>query len=195
MLALLLAAAQLADPTPALPPDCTYDLEAMLALDRQAFDQTLPDGGWRALGKKDGCEIAAAELIREWRHEKRDHEAILYWHEGQMRAFGGQTAEAIALFQRTYNPPEFDQSFGWNFYVSGTIAFLLGNREHLRESIAGLKSLKAPKPEDNSLTLSDGTVIQMSWPPNLNVLEAFERCWGKIYKEAYSSEACAAPKP
>ncbi len=191
MLALLLAAAQPAEPPPA--PDCSYDLEAMLALDRQAFDQDM-DGGWRALGMKDGCEIAAAELIRAWRHEKRDHDGILYWHEGQMRAFGGQTAEAIALFQRTYNPPEFDHGFGWNFYVSGTIAFLLGKREHLQESIAGLKALKAPKPEDNSITLSDGTVIQMSWPPNLNVLEAFERCWGKSYKEAYGTEACVAPK-
>jgi hypothetical protein len=193
MLALLLAAAQPAEAPPL--PDCSYDLESMLALDRKAFDQTLPDGGWRALAKTDGCEIAAAELIRAWRHEKRDHEAILYWHEGQMRAFGGQTAEAIALFQRTYKAPEFDHGFGWNFYVSGTIAFLLGNREHLRESIAGLKALKAPKPENNSLTLSDGTVIQMSWPPNLNVLEAFERCWGKTYAEAYGTEACAAPKP
>ena len=94
MLALLLAAAQPAEAPPL--PDCSYDLEAMLALDRKAFDQTLPDGGWRALARTDGCEIAAAELIRAWRHEKRDHEAILYWHEGQMRAFGGQTAEAIA---------------------------------------------------------------------------------------------------
>jgi hypothetical protein len=33
----------------------------------------------------------------------------------------------------------------------------------------------------------------MSWPPNLNVLEAFERCWGKTYREAYNTEACAAP--
>ena len=31
--------------------------------------------------------------------------------------------------------------------------------------------------------------------PNLNVLEAFERCWGKTYAEAYGTEACAAPKP
>lgn len=44
--ALLLAAAQ---PDPSPQPDCSYDLEAMLALSRKEFDQTLPDGGWRAL--------------------------------------------------------------------------------------------------------------------------------------------------
>lgn len=188
MLALLLAAAQPAEAPPL--PDCSYDWQAMAALDRDAFDQDM-EGGWRVLGMKEGCEIATAELIRAWRHEKRDHHAILYWHEGQMRALGGQTAEAVALFQRTYSPPEFDRAFGWNFYVSGTIAFLLGKREHLRESIAGLKAL--PEPANVTFTEADGTVNRWNWPPNLNVLEAFDRCWGKTYKEAYGSAACAAP--
>lgn len=187
MLAFLLAAAQPAEPAPT--PDCSYDLEAMLALDRQAFDQDM-DGGWRELANKDGCEIATAELIRAWRHKKRDHEGILYWHEGQMRAYGGQTAEAVALFQLTYKAPEFDTDFGWNHYVSGTIAFLMGDREHLRQSIEGLK--KVPQPTV-TMTRPDGTPANIKWPPNLHVLEAFERCWGKSYKEAYGSEACAAP--
>lgn len=190
MLALLLAAAQPAEPAPA--PDCGYDLAAMLALDRQAFDQDM-NGGWRALGMKDGCEIATAELIRAWRHEKRDHASILYWHEGQMRALGGQTAEAIALFRLTYKPAEEDAEFGWNHYVSGTIAFLERDREALAAATRSLKVI--PEPANNSFTRPDGAVIQMTWPPNLNVLEAFERCWGKSYKEAYGSEACAAPKP
>lgn len=187
MLALLLAAAQPVEPAPA--PDCSYDLEAMLSLDRNAFDQDM-DGGWRALAKKDGCEIAAAELIRAWRHEKRDHEGILYWHEGQMRAYGGQTEVAVALFELTYNPPEFDTDFGWNYYVSGTIAFLIGDREHLRKSIEGLKTI--PKPTSDMLR-ADGSPATIKWPPNLHVLEAFERCWGKTYKEAYGTKACADP--
>lgn len=190
MLALLLAAVQPAEPAPA--PDCSYDLEAMLALDRQAFDQDM-GGGWRVLDMKDGCEIAAAELIRAWRHEKRDHAHILYWHEGQLRASGGQTAEGIALFRLTYMPAENDTHFGWNHYVSGTIAFLEGDREALVGAITRLKAV--PGPKSNSITLPDGTVKQLVWPPNLKVLEAFERCWGKTYKEAYGSEACAAPKP
>lgn len=189
MLALLLAAAQPVEPAPA--PDCSYDLEAMLALDRNAFDQDL-DGGWRVLGMTEGCEIAAAELIRAWRHEKRDHNAILYWHEGQMRAFGGQTAEAIGLFRLTYKPTEQDTDFGWNHYVSGTLAFLEGDREALAAAVIRLKAV--PEPKNNSFTRPDGTVMKMSWPPNLNVLEAFERCWGQTYKDTYGTEACAAPR-
>ncbi|MDR7193754.1 hypothetical protein [Luteimonas terrae] len=30
--------------------DCSVDREAMLALDEPAFDQSMPDGGWRRLG-------------------------------------------------------------------------------------------------------------------------------------------------
>lgn len=45
MLALLLAAAQPADALTAPAPDCSYDLAAMLALDRDAFDQDM-EGGW-----------------------------------------------------------------------------------------------------------------------------------------------------
>lgn len=187
ILSLLLATAEPIEPAPA--PDCSYDLDAMLALDRGAFDQAM-DGGWRVLARKDGCELAAAELIRAWRHEKRDHEGILYWHEGQMRAFAGQTEQAIALFELTYNPPEFDTDFGWNHYVSGTIAFLLGKREHLQRSIAQLKAI--PEPENNSFTRPDGTIVEMDWPPNLNVLEGFDKCWGQPYKVAYGRD-CTKP--
>lgn len=187
MFALLLAATQPAEPASA--PDCSYDLEAMLALNRNAFDQDM-GGGWRTLANKDGCEIAAAELIRAWRHEKRDHAHILYWHEGQMRAYGGQTVEAIALFRLTYKPAEEDAEFGWNHYVSGSIAFLTGDRDKLHKSIEGLKTI--PKPAGEMFG-PDGKPISIIWPPNLNVLEAFERCWGKPYKEAYGTVACAAP--
>ncbi|XAP76638.1 hypothetical protein ABC955_08505 [Citromicrobium bathyomarinum] len=171
-------------------PDCSYDLDAMLALDRDAFDQDM-DGGWRALAKKEGCELAAAELIREWRYAKRAHDSILYWHEGQMRAYAGQTDQAIALFRITYHPPEEDADFGWNHYVSGTIAFLARDRDGLRRSIEGLKQV--PDSDQRHVTAADGTVFEISWPPNLNVLEAMERCWDRPYREAYSAAACRAP--
>lgn len=184
---LLLLAAQ--PEAPQTEPDCSYDLDAMLALDRNAFDQDM-QGGWRPLGQVEGCEEAAAELIREWRHEKRDHASILYWHEGQMRAYAGQTEQAIALFELTRKSQDFDADFGWNHYVEGTIAFLRGNREGLERAIERLESI--PEPEDNSFTRPDGIVIKMNWPPNLNVLTGFEKCWGQPYKVAYGSE-CTAP--
>lgn len=173
-----------------VPPDCSYDLQVMLKLDRQAFDQDIPDGGWRALSRK-GCHSEAAELIREWRHEKRDHNSILYWHEGQMRAFAGQSKAAIALFELTRKSQYEDADFGWNHYVDGSIAFLRQNRDGLARAMAELA--KVPEPESNSFTRPDGTVVQMSWPPNLNVLKAFERCWGKSYADAYGTRECMAP--
>ena len=163
----------------------------MLELDQQAFDQDM-NGGWRPLGQKEGCEVAAAELIREWRHEKRAHGSILYWHEGQMRASAGQTTQAIALFELTRKSQDFDADFGWNHYVDGTIAFLRGNKDALMRSMERLKAV--PEPTNNTFTRPDGTVIKMSWPPNLNVLKAFERCWGKSYAEAYGTMACVAPE-
>ncbi|KLI64693.1 hypothetical protein [Aurantiacibacter marinus] len=190
LLYLLIAAApllQAEDPAPA--PDCTYDLEAMLALDRQAFDQDL-DGGWRPLAMR-GCESEAAELIREWRHEKRDHNAILYWHEGQMRAMVGDTEQAIGLFGLTYKSPDDDADFGWNNYVDGTIAFLRQDRERLEQAIAA--QMLVPAPESLMFTMPDGSTQEMSWPPNINVLRNFERCWDRPYSEAYGREGCDGP--
>ncbi|AWW74018.1 hypothetical protein CD351_06205 [Erythrobacter sp. KY5] len=186
MIASLLLAMAQTEPAQA-EPDCSYDLQAMLELDQRSFDQDM-DGGWRPLGMREGCEIATAELIRAWRHEKRAHDSILYWHEGQLRASGGQTDEAIALFELTYKSPDQDTDFGWNHYVDGTIAFLQDDRERLDTAIERLKQV--PEPENNSFTRPDGTVIQMSWPPNLPVLEGFARCWGKTYKQAYGTEEC-----
>ena len=188
MLALLLAAAQPADPSPA--PDCSYDLEAMLALDRNAFDQTLPDGGWRDLYER-GCYAEAAELIRAWRHEKRDHASILYTHEGQMRAYAGQTEQAIALLRLTYKPVDRDARFGWNFYMDGTIAFLERDREGLDTAIARLQAV--PQPQGSARMVdAQGNPVEIIWPPNMNVLRAFEKCWERTYREAFEKD-CITP--
>ena len=175
------------------PQDCSYDLDAMLALDRDAFDQDM-DGGWRPLAMK-GCNIEAAELLRDWRHQKRDHSSMLYWHEAQLRAMAGQTEEAIGLMKLTYTRPDLDAAFGWNFYVSGSIAFLERDRSTLREMMARLAEV--PEPDETSVTTPDGTVIKLQWPPNLNVLQAFDTCWDEPYATAYRSPECkaAAPSP
>jgi len=60
---------------------------------------------------------------------------------------------------------------------------------------AMIEALKTvPEPEETSFTTPDGVVIQMDWPPNLNVLEAFDHCWEKTYREAYGTPECAAPE-
>ncbi|MDJ0641880.1 MAG: hypothetical protein QNJ15_03600 [Erythrobacter sp.] len=168
--------------------DCSYDLEAMLELDRIAFDQDL-DGGWRLLFNR-GCHVEAAELIREWRHEKRDHASILYTHEGQMRAYAGQDREAVALLRLTYKPSDQDVS-GWNFYMDGTIAFLERNRKALLRAIERLKAVPSP---NTRMVLADGSEAKIKWPLNLDVLEAFERCWERTYAEATAPEGeCRRP--
>ena len=186
ILALLLLAATPQDPPAYIPPDCSYDLDEMLSLDRQAFDQD-ETGGWRPLSDA-GCHAEAAELIREWRHEKRDHKQILYWHEGQMRAFAGQTEDAVALMALTYKTEDLNSAFGWNYYADGTIAFLTRDREGLALAMERLAAL--PVPDDLKATAADGSTTAMDWPPNMHVLQALERCWDLPYAEVYMSYPC-----
>src|SRR5690554_5748864 len=63
----------------------------LLSLGQEAFDQDLPDGGWRGVANRSGCEIAAADLIREYRELHDSTDTIIFWHEGQMRAMANQT--------------------------------------------------------------------------------------------------------
>ena len=162
----------------------------MLELEHQEFDQDL-HGGWRNLAYK-GCTLEAAELIREWRYRKRSHDSILYWHEGQLRAEAGQTEQAIDLFKLTYRQSDLDAGFGWNHYVDGTIAFLSDDRARLDRAVERLKAMPKPPEFEKEITFADGRKAKLDWPPNLKVLEGFQRCWGKSYKEAYGGE-CTAP--
>lgn len=186
--ALILAAAAPAEARPE--PDCSYDLAAMLELDRKGFDQTLPDGGWRGLYNR-GCYVEAAELIRTWRHEKRDHTPMLYTHEGQMRAYAGQTEEAVALLRLHYKSAGEDVT-GWNHYMDGTIAFLERDREGLQAAIERLKAVPA---FGASAVYVDGRQAKIRWPLNLDLLEAFERCWERSYEEATAMDGeCRRPE-
>ena len=83
---LLLAASQLSPQ--AAKPVCQFDRPALLALGVDAFDQDLK-GGWRVIANKKGCEDEAAELIQQYREQQEGSLSILYWHEGQLRAFVG----------------------------------------------------------------------------------------------------------
>ena len=184
-LALLLVQA-----APALAPTCSVDRAALLALDWQAFDQDMT-GGWRTLENR-GCDIAAAELIRDWRaaHPATDagRAGLLAWHEGQLRANAGQRAAAIKLFERARKSRQEDRGFGWNLYVDGSIAFLRRDRPGLSAARAKLAVL--PRPAGLDSVGPDGKPRSIRWPMNLSVLDGFLRCWDKPYKQAY---ACAPP--
>src|SRR5690554_3558350 len=76
-----------------------------MALEFQEFDQTM-DAGWREVANREGCALAAADLIARYRDNKPDLRegqlSIMRWHEGQMRAEAGQNEQAVALFKQTY---------------------------------------------------------------------------------------------
>lgn len=98
----------------------------------------------------------------------------------------GQRDAAIALFTQSRNE---DDRFGWNYYVTATIAFLRNDMETLRKARDELASV--PTPPSFNPKRSDGTTV--TWPPNLNIVDGLVRCFGRPYGEAYSP-ACNRPK-
>jgi hypothetical protein len=175
---------------------CVFDRAAMLALDEQRFDQDVTNGGggWRSIAANQECELVAADLIAEYRKVHGTKSPLLFWHEGQLRAFSGQYAQAIALFKKSYKPE--GQDFGWNAYADATIAFLQGDRQKLDQSVSRLEATPAPpgeSVEDGHIEFSqpDGTKFKMPWPVNLDVVQGLQRCMDKPYRDAYSS-ACRA---
>ena len=95
---------------------------------------------------------------------------LLYWHEGQIRAFGEQTQEALDLFRKSIKPA--DQNSGdWNSYVLGSIAFLEGDRSALEKAAQ----------------------IVARWGenrPNYKVLDRLLNCFGESYRYAYAAAVC-----
>jgi hypothetical protein len=171
----------LAAPGPAPAAPCAVDRTALLALDQQAFDQDL-EGGWRALAARRGCELAAADLIRDYRERRGSSATILFWHEGQLRALAGQAAPAMKLFALSRHPEPV--TMGWNLYVDATIAFLRHDRRALLAARAALARL--PKPPGFAPRDPDGRLVPIAWPPNLNVVDGFVACFRKSYRQAYS---------
>lgn len=166
---------------------CVDESIDYLAMDFMAFDQDL-DGGWRAIAENPACAAAAADVIEWYRMHKPELSAgmqsSLLWHEGQLRAEAGQTTTAIELLQQTFKPAATDD-FGWNYYVAATIAFLQEDRDALLRQRANLAALE--KPSGFNPTDSNGNPINIQWPPNLNVVDNFIKCFGKSYRDAYGN--------
>lgn len=176
---------------------CVEKPEKLLALDQQAFDQT-PGEGWRSIADKEGCKLAAADLIREYRERAVEQESdqgritdpgrfdILFWHEGQLRAIAGMTEEAIPLFRRGFSD---HSSPSWIYYAEATIAFLERNREGIETARDSLLQLKPPSDWDEQVRkIKEQHGFEMVWPPNLNIVEGFLHCFDKPYDEAYGND-------
>ena len=162
---------------------CQFDRDAMMAMDFNTFDQTF-GSGWRTVADKPGCALVAADLIRDYIERHSPDERIIVFHEAQMRAKGGQTRRAIELFRQTRQADGQNSYFGWNEYVDATIAFLQRDKEALKEARDSLASL--PKPSNFKAVDRDGNPVELSWPPNLHIVDGFLECFDEPYDTAYS---------
>ena len=174
---------------------CAFDRQAMLNLNYDAFDQDLRagGGGWRKIANRPGCELTAADLIRDYRDENRVHEPLLYWHEGQLRALAGQTLQAVSLYERTKSEGRND----WNAYVDATVAFLEKDKAAL---VAARERLLAVEPPDGevlvngSIEIVDDAGVRhlFRWPLNIEVVDQLLECFGETYRNAQVA-ACREP--
>jgi len=195
---LLLAPCGVALAQASAPTDCHVDRARLLALDEQRFDQDMA-GGWRELASRPGCNLAAADLVRDYRQAQRNEAGLLVWHEAQLRAFGGQALAAATLMERARKPADADRA-GWNPYVDATVAFLRRDRAAFDKARAVLAAVPVPVGKDIPPVVNgfmeidgpDGQKRQMRWPPNIDVVDGLRHCFDKSYEEAYGSDACRA---
>lgn len=184
---------------------CSYDRDALLSLDEQAFDQDLSGGGggWRKIANLPGCERAAAELIGAYRAKHGHSSSALMWHEGQLWAEANEYERAIPLLEGSKRK-EAEDLIGWNHYVDATVAFLRNDRAGLgraREALSEVPHTPAsgfPPVEDGYIEIAarEGQLpFRMRWPPNLEVVDGLVECFGKSYGEAYGSPSCRASAP
>jgi len=170
--------------------ECIEDRDAFMSLDYWTFDQD-PTQGVQSIVSKPGCELVAADLISDFHLALReksepvilDHPAgqitisetgeitILYWHEGQIRAFENQKVAAIELFELSLKPED-QNNRGWNEYVRASIAFLQDDLDELQTQ----RTLMAQSDRPSAL--------------NLGVVDSLIACFGRTYSEAYSMPDC-----
>jgi len=172
--------------------NCEHDRARLLSLGEREFDQD-HGGGWRTLAAQPGCELVAADLLRDYRQAHRNEAGILYWHEGQLRAFGGQYEQAAAVMEKSRERASED-AFGWNPYVDATVAFLRRDRTALERAHKALLAV-APPPGENvkdgvfEASMADGSKQKLRWPPNIDVVEGLLHCFERSYRDAYA-QAC-----
>lgn len=166
---------------------CQFKADAMLGMSFIAFDQG--ENGWRSLDNSIACSAYADDAIAAYRSR---HEAtlspanrrLLMWHEAQVLAAQGETAEALQLMREATdgNEPNWQR-----LYKEATMAFLEGDLERLQASRERL----AMVPADPTFKMADGSPV--AWPPNLDVLDGLISCFGRPYSVAYSCRSQSEP--
>jgi hypothetical protein len=158
---------------------CAFDRSKLLTQDLVTFDQS--PQGWRELEFKGAaCHRETADLIAEYRKLRPEvmktniNSYLLYWHEGQTRAFMGDYQQARALFEQS-RVPQIPAFKAWNIYADASIAFLDRDRGALLKARAKLAQIppEAGKPDAK--------------PMNLDVVDGLVRCFDRSYADAYST--------
>jgi hypothetical protein len=165
--------------------DCSFDRNALMALDEQSFDQDL-SGGWRELANISQCQEVAADLIRDFRESHHIASGILFWHEGQLRAMANHYEHAVPLLEKS-RKPALEDFAGWNLYVDATVAFLQKDSsalERARQALAILQPSGELEVKDGYIQIH-GAQSKIRWPMNLDVVNGLRNCFWKSYSEAY----------
>ena len=121
--------------------ECVQDPESYLAMSFEDFDQGIQpvadgprkESGWREIANQEGCETAVAILISQWRDRHGASlnpflQSFIAFHEGQLRAAGGDYSAAIPLIEAGRGA--FSDAAG-QAYVDAILAFLRSDRDAL----------------------------------------------------------------
>lgn len=137
-----------------------------IAMDYKSFDQSPPDGGWRALQDKNRDEEIAQILdayVQCREGLTGEQKAVLNFHAGQIYAELGQIPTAMARMKLSLND-NLDKKYPWNAYVEGTMAFLQQKR---RKLLAARNKALTAKPDH----------------PYVETLSNLLRCFEAPYKD------------
>ena len=173
---------------------CITDREALLSLDYFAFDQNPPRGGWRGVSRRSGCELAAAELIAEYRQIHQAtinpaYERFLFWHEGQLMAQIEDYEAAADLFdQARYSETSSEYEQAWNLYVDASIAFVNRNEAALVDAYDAMLILPEPGDWQEYQAEIGGNE---NWPQNGEIVKQLIGCFDRPYHHAYHTSSCA----
>lgn len=144
------------------------------------------ESGWREIANQEGCETAVAILISQWRDRHGASlnpflQSFIAFHEGQLRAAGGDYSAAIPLIEAGRGA--FSDAAG-QAYVDAILAFLRSDRDAL---IAARERLLAvPEPPnwpEMQRAYKEQAGQEMKWPRNIEATDTLVRCFGKPYGE------------
>lgn len=165
----------------------------LIGLSYRDFDQDF-DGGWRAIDYKDGCKIAAQNMLKSYltyhAYKHQSERSMLMWHTGQVLAGDNKYDEAVKYFRQTYKSG--DHSTEWNLYVDATLAFLRKDKS----ALISARDTLALQPVSDEMKASRREFLKQNpnvfWPEgfvdepqNLSVVNKLIKCYNEPYSVAY----------